>query len=46
MRGAWHFEVNEEKGKAIVKELRERLPGYAVPLYVRDAAGEKAKRVL
>jgi L-lysine 2,3-aminomutase len=42
--GAWHFEVDEEKGKMIIKELREKLPGYAVPRYVREVAGEKFKR--
>jgi EF-P beta-lysylation protein EpmB len=44
VRGAWHFEVDEEKGKELMTEMRERVPGYAVPRYVREVAGEKSKR--
>lgn len=44
VRGTWHFEVEEETGKRLVKEMREKLPGYAVPRYVREVAGEKSKR--
>jgi EF-P beta-lysylation protein EpmB len=43
VRGAWHFEVEEKRGKEILKELRDKLPGYAVPRYVREVAGEKSK---
>ncbi len=41
--GAAHFEVSEAKGIAIVDELRRRLPGYLVPRYVREMAGEASK---
>ena len=34
--GAAHFEVPVEKGKAIIKQLADQLPGYAVPKYVQD----------
>jgi EF-P beta-lysylation protein EpmB len=44
VRGAWHFEVEEEKGRKLMQEMRERMPGYAVPRYVREVAGEKSKR--
>jgi len=44
--GAAHFEVPVEKGRKIVKELRARLPGYAVPRYVQEVAGEMNKIVL
>jgi EF-P beta-lysylation protein EpmB len=44
--GAWQFEVEEERGRALMQDLRCRLPGYAVPRYVREVAGEKAKRPL
>lgn len=37
--GAAHFEVDEAKGRALIEELRQRLPGYAVPRYVREEAG-------
>ena len=43
VRGAWHFEVPEEEGLALMEELRQRLPGYGVPKYVREAAGEASK---
>lgn len=36
--GAAHFEVPEAVGRKIVRELRERLPGYAVPRYVQEVA--------
>ncbi len=41
--GAAHFEVPEEVGRQIVEQLRARLPGYAVPQYVREVAGEPFK---
>ncbi len=41
--GAAHFEVDPRHGKALIQELRSRLPGYAVPRYVREVAGESAK---
>jgi L-lysine 2,3-aminomutase len=46
VRGTWHFEVEEEKGKKLIEEMRNKLPGYAVPRYVREKAGEKSKRNL
>lgn len=44
--GAAHFEVPESTGVAFVHQLRARLPGYAVPRYVRETPGEANKRVL
>ena len=44
--GAAHFEVPEAEGVALVRELRARLPGYAVPRYVRDVPGAANKQVL
>ncbi|MGQ0636174.1 MAG: EF-P beta-lysylation protein EpmB [Planctomycetaceae bacterium] len=41
--GAAHFEVAEETGVALIAELRRRLPGYAVPRYVREVAGATSK---
>ncbi len=41
--GAAHFEVPESRGKYLIERLRQRLPGYAVPRYVRETAGEPAK---
>jgi len=44
--GAAHFEVSESEGREIIEELRRRLPGYAVPRYVREIAGEEFKAPL
>ena len=46
VQGAAHFEVPEETGRQLIAELRRRLPGYAVPRYVRETAGESGKSVL
>ena len=42
--GAAHFEVPVEQGLTMMAELRRQLPGYAVPRYVREVAGEAHKR--
>ena len=44
--GAAHFEVDEAIGRDLVQQLRRRLPGYAVPRYVRETAGDESKQVL
>ena len=41
--GAAHFEVPVEHGRQIMTELQRRLPGYAVPRYVQEIAGEAHK---
>ncbi|WP_237227986.1 EF-P beta-lysylation protein EpmB [Rubinisphaera sp. JC750] len=43
IQGAAHFETDAALGKAIVQALKERLPGYAVPRFVREIAGEPSK---
>ena len=44
--GAAHFEVPESRGRELVRQLRARLPGYAVPRYVRDVPGATHKEIL
>ena len=44
--GAAHFEVAEARGRELIRQLRARLPGYAVPRYVRDTPGATHKEVL
>jgi len=44
--GAAHFETDESVGRALIAELERRLPGYAVPRYVREQSGESSKRRL
>ncbi|MDB5385994.1 MAG: epmB [Planctomycetaceae bacterium] len=43
VQGTAHFEVTEPYGRDLIATLRTRLPGYAVPEYVREVAGEKHK---
>ncbi|MEN6459063.1 MAG: EF-P beta-lysylation protein EpmB [Thermoguttaceae bacterium] len=44
--GAAHFEVPTAKARQLLGELRARLPGYAVPRYVREIPGENSKHPL
>jgi L-lysine 2,3-aminomutase len=44
--GAAHFEVPLATGKELIDQLRARLPGYAVPRYVREVPGGMNKEVL
>lgn len=46
VRGAAHFEVTEDVGRALVTALRSRLPGYAIPQFVREEAGQPSKTPL
>ncbi len=46
VRGAAHFEVPEARGRELVAAVRQRLPGYAVPEYVREIAGQPHKTPL
>jgi L-lysine 2,3-aminomutase len=41
--GAAHFEVPVETGRRIIRELRQRLSGYAVPRFVKEVSGETSK---
>ncbi|MGI9517125.1 MAG: EF-P beta-lysylation protein EpmB [Pirellulaceae bacterium] len=44
--GAGHFEVPQSAGEKLVQQMRDLLPGYAVPRYVREIPGEPAKRLI
>jgi EF-P beta-lysylation protein EpmB len=44
--GADHFEVTRDVGLKLIAALRESLPGYAVPRYAEEIAGEQGKVVL
>ncbi len=43
VRGAAHFEVGEERARHLERQLRESLPGYLVPRFVREHAGKPCK---
>src|SRR5690554_574487 len=44
--GAAHFEVPDERARALHEALRQRLSGYLVPRLVREVAVDTAKRPL
>jgi L-lysine 2,3-aminomutase len=44
--GSAHFEVHEQRGIELIRAIRDRLPGYAVPRYVRDLPGLGSKQPL
>ena len=44
--GAMHFESSVENGHAIIEHLRNNLPGYAVPKFVQEIAGQPSKTPL
>jgi len=46
VNGTAHFEVPEVEGRALIEKLRESVPGYAVPEFVAEVAGEKSKTPL
>ena len=46
VRGAAHFEVDDERALTLVEAVRHRLPGYLVPKLVREVGGEASKRPL
>ena len=43
VQGGAHFFVPEEEGLALIAEMNKSLPGYAVPKYVKEIAGEASK---
>ncbi|MBI3236810.1 MAG: KamA family radical SAM protein [Chlamydiales bacterium] len=44
--GTAHFEVEEERGIALIEELSKRVSGYALPRYVKEEAGKSSKTVI
>ena len=46
VQGAAHFEVEEDRARALHRELSARLSGYLVPRLVREVAGDTGKRPL
>ena len=44
--GASHFAVAEDEGLKMIAQLTERLPGYAIPRYVKEIAGDRSKRAI
>ena len=46
VQGAAHFEVDQGKGILLIQEMAKVLPGYAVPKFVKEIAGEPNKTPL
>ena len=46
IRGTAHFDVSSERGIELIRSIRAELPGYAVPRFVQELAGEPGKTVL
>jgi len=46
VQGAAHFEVSDERARALHTALAARLSGYLVPRLVREIAGDTGKRAL
>jgi len=46
VQGAAHFEVPLEKACKLLRQMREKLPGYLVPKFVREVAGMGYKQVV
>lgn len=44
--GAAHFDVSEEKARALMREVSHQLPGYLVPKLVKEVSGEQAKSLI
>ena len=43
-KGTGHFEVDETKAQLFLEDIRNRLPGYLVPKWVREIVDMKAKQ--
>jgi L-lysine 2,3-aminomutase len=46
VQGTAHFEVDDARARALVEDVRQRLPGFLVPRLVREVAGDGSKRPL
>jgi L-lysine 2,3-aminomutase len=44
--GTAHFEVSAETGRRLIAQLRDCLPGYAVPRLVQEIPGRGSKTSL
>ena len=43
VKGTSHFNVDEDKGRELIEMLTSRLPGYAIPKYVKEIPGKMSK---
>ena len=43
VKGTQHFDVNETRGRQLIKAISAKLPGYLVPKLMRETPGEASK---
>jgi EF-P beta-lysylation protein EpmB len=46
VKGSLHFEVLKNEGIILLRELRDCLPGYAVPTFVEEIKGRSCKTII
>ncbi len=46
VQGSSHFEVSEEEGKKLMKELASCMSGYSLPRYAKEEAGKSSKTLI
>jgi EF-P beta-lysylation protein EpmB len=46
VKGAMHFQVNQQTALKLKRQMEEQLPGYLVPRLVQEIAGKKAKTAI
>ncbi|MDO3720437.1 EF-P beta-lysylation protein EpmB [Marinobacter sp. chi1] len=46
VRGAHHFDVEDQRAQGLIQQLLTRLPGFLVPRLVREIPGEESKTPL
>jgi len=46
VQGATHFNISDKKARDLIQQMRKYLPGYLVPKFVAEIAGEKSKTLI
>jgi len=46
VQGATHFNISDKKAYNLIQQMRKYLPGYLVPKFVEEIAGEQSKTLI
>jgi len=46
VQGATHFNISDKKAYDLIQQIRKYLPGYLVPKFVEEIAGEQSKTLI
>jgi len=46
VQGATHFNISDKKARDLIQQMRKYLPGYLVPKFVEEIAGEQSKTLI